>query len=135
MIFSWFSYYEYYSSACQHTWILDTLILIRILYGKFEAIQYVWRQLHKYGTECQPQAQEAGHGHNTRWWRGRGDQRPGNGQAQGLGHPEAAVCLPGEHFVDLLEELSKLLTIAISLFCCIKQFRHHSPSSSLKLIV
>mgnify|MGYP007048713393 CR=1 FL=1 len=90
--------------------------------------------LHQHGTECQPQ--ETGHsGQHNRWWGGGGDQGPGNGRAQGLGHAEAAVSLPGEDGVDLLKELRKLLSSAISLFSGIKQLCHHSPSPSLKFII
>ena len=106
--------------------------LIRILYGKFEA----WLMLHHHhGTECQPQ--ETGHSgqQHTRWWRGGGDQGPGNGRAQGLRHAQTAVSLPGKDSVNFLKELRKLLSSAISLFSGIKKLCHHSPSSSLKLII
>ena len=90
--------------------------------------------LHQHGTECQPQPQETGHsGQHTRWWGGGGDQGPGNGRAQG--RAEAALSLSGEDSVDLLKELRKLLSSAISLFSGIKQLCHHSPSPSLKFII
>ena len=81
--------------------------------------------LHEYGTESQAQTQEPGHsGH--RGHRGGGHEGPRHWRP--WRYAESAVSLPSKDGVDLLKQLRKLLTIAISLLSGIKQFRHHPPS-------